>query len=201
MKKSVLGFKGILLSKYGVVLLGISLVMLTILGCSTTPSFYIRQDIDFSYIKKVAVLPLENLTSDRFAGENVSQLVINELLASGLCDVVVPGEALSMLDTLRLKSTQTLKEEHIKAIGNTLGVQAVIFGSVEKFGEVRMGNISAPEVTITLIMAETDGGSIIWSVTCTRGGASFWDRHFGTRADTLSETSIKVVREAVQTLM
>jgi len=176
-------------------------VVLITLGCSGGPSFYIRQDIDFSYIKKVAVLPLENLTTDRFAGENISRLVISELLASGLCDVVIPGEALSVLNTLRLKSTQALKAEHIKAIGSALGVQAVIFGSVEKFGEVRMGNISAPEVTITLMMAETDGGSVIWSVTCTRGGASFWDRHFGTRADTLSETSIKVVREALETLM
>jgi len=187
--------------KKHVLTIAILWMVLTTLGCGGGPSFYIRQDIDFSYVKKVAVLPLENLTSDRFAGENISRLVINELLASGLCDVVVPGEALSMLDTLRLKSTQTLKAEHIKTIGSALGVQAVVFGSVEKFGEVRMGNISAPEVTVTLIMAETNEGSIIWSVTSTCGGASFWDRHFGTRADTLSETSIKVVREALQTLM
>ena len=144
---------------------------------------------------------MENLTPDKFAGEKIRQLVINEILVSGICDIVAPGEPLDVLNSLGIKSIDSLKAEHIKAIGKALGVQAVIFGSVEKFGEVRMGNISAPEVTITLMMAETDGGSIIWSVTSTRGGASFWDRHFGTRVETLSETSLEVVRKAISTLM
>jgi hypothetical protein len=71
---------------------------------------------------------------------------------------------------------------------------------VEKFGEVRTGNISAPEVTITLMMADASSGSVIWSVTKTGGGASFMARHFGARSDTMSEAVIRVVREAIETL-
>jgi hypothetical protein len=165
-----------------------------------TPSFYIRQDYDFSYIKKVAVLPLDNLTNEKFAADAVRQVVICELLSTGLVDVAVPGEAEGAVDKLGVKSIRSLNAEQIKTIGNVLKVQAVVFGAVDKFGEVRIGNISAPEVTITLMMADAGSGSIVWSVTKTGGGASFLARHFGARSETMSETVLRVVREAIQTL-
>jgi len=165
-----------------------------------TSSFYIRQDYDFSFIKKVAVLPLDNLTNEKFAGEAVRQVVICELLTTGLVDVIVPGDADAAIDKLGLRSFKLPNEEQIKTIGNALKVQAVVFGSVEKFGEARSGNITAPEVTITLMMADASSGSIVWSVTKTGGGASFMARHFGAKSETMSEAVLKVVREAIQTL-
>jgi TolB-like protein len=171
-------------------------------GCAGkgAPSFYINQNTDFSFIKKVAVLPLDNLTNDRFAADSVRQVVISELLASGLVEVVVPGDAITAIEKLKLKPGQPLSAEDIKAVAKSLNVQAVVLGSVNKYEEIRVGNISAPEVSITLMMADTNSGSIIWSVTETRGGASFWARHFGARAETMSETVLKVVRKALQTL-
>jgi TolB-like protein len=184
------------------IIISILFILFICSGCAgkVTPSFYINQNIDFSFIKKVAVLPLDNLTNDKFASDSVRQVVISELLASGLVEVTVPGDAVDAIEKLRLKPGQPLNAEDIKLIGKSLKVQAVILGSVNKFGEVREGNISAPEVSITLMMADTSSGSIIWSVTETRGGASFWARHFGARAETMSEVVLKVVRKALQTL-
>jgi hypothetical protein len=171
-------------------------------GCAGggTPAFYIRQDYDFSFIKKVAVLPLDNLTNEKFAADAVRQVVVCELLSTGLVDVAVPGEAEAAVDKLGLRSIRALSAEQIKTLGSTLKVQAVVFGAVDKFGEVRIGNISAPEVTITLMMADTTSGSIVWSVTKTGGGASFAARHFGARSETMSEAIIRVVKEAIETL-
>ncbi len=187
-----------LLNKY--VLAGVLCMLLLSAGCrSSIPTFHIREDVDFSFIKKVAVMPLDNLTKERFAGEVVRQVVISELLASGLVDVVVPGEVMAAINKLSIKSISSPSAEQIKAIGKSLKVQAVIMGSVEKYGETRTGNISSPEVTITLMMADTSTGSIIWSVTKTRGGAGFMARHFGAKSKTMSETVLAVVREAIQT--
>jgi TolB-like protein len=169
-------------------------------GGKGTPSFYLNQDIDLSFIKKVAVLPFDNLTNEKFAGDIVRQVVISELLATGLVEVVVPGESISAIENLKFKSGQPLNSAQIQSIGKALKVQAVILGAVEKFGENREGNISAPEVTITLMMADTSSGSVVWSVTRTQGGAGFWARHFGARSDTMSETVLKVVRLALKTL-
>src|SRR4030043_1095954 len=177
-----------------------SLLLLYACAGRGAPSFYIRQDYDVSYIKKVAVLPLDNLTNEKFAADAVKQVVICELLSTGLVDVAVPGEADAAVDKLGLRSIKALNAEQIKSLGNALKVQAVAFGSVEKFGEVRIGNISAPEVTITLMMADTSSGSIVWSVTKTGGSASFMARHFGARSETMSEAVLRIVREAIQTL-
>ena len=182
----------------------ISLLLMTFLssacGGRGTSSFYINQDIDFSFIKKVAVLPLENLTNERFAGDAVRQVVISELLASRLVEVVCPGDVSAAYENLKIKTGQYPSAEQIKTLGNTLKVQAVIMGSLNKFGEIRDGNVSAPEVSLTLMMADTSSGSIIWSASKTYGGADFLAKHFGARADTMSETALKVVRDAIHTL-
>lgn len=176
--------------------------ILLISGCGGKhgPGFYINQDIDFSYIKRVAVLPLDNLTGDKFAGDAVRHVVISELLATRLVDVTCPGDAIAAIETMKIKQGTALNAEQIKAVGKALNVQAVILGAVNKYGEVREGNISAPEVAVTLMMADAGSGSIIWSVTKTQGGADFLARHFGARSDTMSETVLAVVRDALRTL-
>ncbi len=176
-------------------------LLVLIAGCrSSMPSYHIREDMDMSFIKKVAVLPLANLTGDRFADESVRHIIITELLASGMLDVVVPGESSKAIAQLRTNSISSPDIEQIKELGRALKVEAVITGAVEKYGLSRDGNISVPEVTITLMMVDTASGSIIWSVTRTLGKASFAVRHFGARSKTMSETVLEVVRDALHTL-
>ncbi len=183
------------------ILTGIFFILITVTGCRSAgpSSFYVRQDTDFSYIKRVAVLPMENLSNDKFAADIVEGLVVSELLASGLVDVVMPGDVTAALSKLDIKSISSPSAEQLKALGKDLKVEAFITGTIEKYGETSFGNISAPEVTITFMMAEAGSGSIIWSVTKTRGGVSFMAKHFGARSETLSETVLAVVREAIQT--
>lgn len=176
--------------------------MVFLSGCRSAAEHtsYINPNVDFSYIKSVAVLPFNNLTSDRNADEIIRQMVINEMLATGYVDVAVPGQVLTAIAQKDVRTISSPNAEQIKSVGQALKVQAVIFGSVEQYAEVRSGNVSAPEVTVTIMMADTEAGTIIWSVTQTSGGASFATRHFGARGDTLSETALKVVRAAIRTL-
>lgn len=183
-------------------LLFICIMLFFISGCrgGAPLNYYINPDIDFSYFKKVAVMPLNNLTTDKTSGEIVRQVVISELLASGLVDVVIPGEVMAVVNELGIQNIGSLNARQINALGKALNVEAVIMGAVEQYGESRVGNISTPEVTITLMMADTGTGNIIWSVTATRGGAGFMARHFGARSKTMSETVLAVVRESIDTL-
>lgn len=176
-------------------------VMMAVAGCrSPQPTYHIRSDIDFSFYKRVAVMPLKNLSNDQSAGEIVRDVVMSELLASGLADVVVAGEVDGAIEKLGIVSPTALSREQIKRMGDIMNVQALIIGSVDQYGTARTGQVSSPEVTITLLMADTGTGDIIWSITTTRGGASFMSSHFGTRSETMSETVLTVVREAIQTL-
>ena len=178
-------------------------ILITVMfsGCGVkAPVHHINPDVDFSFFKNVAVLPLDNLTNNKASGEIVKQIVISELLASGLVDVVIPGEVISAISELGIQNISALNKSQVKSLGNALNVEAVIMGSVEQYGEVRSGNLSAPEVTITLMMAEVESGNIIWSITLTRGGLDFMARHFGAKSETMSEIVQGAVREAIQTL-
>jgi TolB-like protein len=188
------------LKRYAVVFMILLLFVVT--GCrgNTVPVYHMSEDIDFSFYRSVAVLPFENMTNDRFAGEIVRQVVISELLASGLVDVIFPGEVKSAMSEMGIKSVSSLTKEQITALSEILEVEALIVGSVEEFGNVKMGNVSAPQVTVSLMMADAGTGSIVWSVTSTRGGASFMARHFGARHETISETVLLLVRQSIQTL-
>jgi hypothetical protein len=175
------------------------IIMMGCRGNMQTP-YHVSQDVDFSFIKNVAVLPLENLSSEKASGEIVRRLVISELLSSGVVDVVVPGEVDSAVKDLSIKNISSLDKQQIRALGKALNVQGIVMGSVEQYGYAKAGNNMTPEITITLMMADTGTGDIIWSVTTRRGGEGFLARHFGATSRTLSETSLDAVREAVGTL-
>lgn len=169
-------------------------------GGKLNGSFYINETYDFSYIKRVAVLPFENLSNDRFAGDSIRQVVINELLSSGLVDVAYPGDVNSLIDSLKIKPAYSPSSEQIKTLCNNLKAQAVILGTINKYGELREGNITSYEVSLTLMMADATSGNIIWSVTKNSRGVSLWSKYFGAKSDTMSETILKVVRDAIKTL-
>jgi hypothetical protein len=56
------------------VLIAFSSLLIFIYGCGT--SHFIRSKTDINNVKRVAVLPFENFTSDEYAGEKIRRLVI-----------------------------------------------------------------------------------------------------------------------------
>jgi TolB-like protein len=182
----------------GHLLLIFCLMMITLIsGCVSGIKRYVRPDLDITNIKKVAVLPVQNLTSDKYAAEKVESMIIMELLSRGI-DVMEPGEVARTLGELKVKSA-AISVEDMKRVGKSLQVDALISGSVETFNISKGITVSYPEVSVNLRMHEAATGNIIWSVWHTTGGASFWTRHFGTEGRTLDETSKQVIQEAFDT--
>ena len=58
------------------------LLMVFISGCSNGMKQYVRPGIDLRAIRTIAVLPLENFTSDKYAGGKIRSKIIIELLRS-----------------------------------------------------------------------------------------------------------------------
>ena len=170
-------------------------------GCATSTSTqYVRRDIDYKIIKKIAVLPFETLTTDEYAGERIRNSVITELLSRGV-DVIEPGEVTRVLVDQKIRSLSYIRTADLQNVAKTLGVEALMMGSVEAYGISRGISVSYPEVTINLRLVDASTGNIIWSVCQTSGGASFWTRHFGAEGVSLSETANEVVKEAIDALL
>jgi len=175
--------------------------VLWLAGCAAMPpATYVHPTYDFSLVKKVAVLPLDNLATDQTAGEKVRRVVITELLATGIVDVVEPGQVNRVLATLNIQNPTAMSPEDFKRVGTALRVQLLIVGSVESYERVQVGGVQAPEVSLTLRAVDVDSGTIVWSTSHTQGGATVAARLFGLTGDSLSEAARKAAHEAVATL-
>src|SRR3972149_1668774 len=123
-------------------------------GCGSTIR-YINPTANFSYIKKIAVLPFNNLSDDRYAGEKVRNTLVVDLMSRGVFDVVEQGEVTRVLGAIFREAgveegrAVQVDSETIKMIGEKLGVQAIILGSVDEYsagGGCVGGNIGSVAV-------------------------------------------------------
>jgi TolB-like protein len=185
--------------KTKIVLWYVFCVLILMAGCAKEDYYFVRKDNGVNTIKKIAVLPLENLTTDEFAGEKIRRLIITELLNRDI-DVVEPGEVTRVLKDMNIRSLATIKSRDLQEIGKELGADAILLGSVSAFSIVRGISVSHPEVTVNLRLVNSSKGNVIWSIHKTSGGADFWTRHFGSEGQTLSEKAEEVIKDSIKTL-
>lgn len=180
----------------------IPLLFLAAAGCrSTATTQYVHPNADIGAIRTVAVLPFENLTQERAAGDKVQKIFQTELLALGVFDVVEPGQVAKLLRTERVESVDTLGPADLNRIGGELKAQGLFIGSVVDFADNRTGSTPAPEVTIQLRLVETESGVTVWSVSRTQSGATASARLFGIGGESLSEAARQLVRQELRTLV
>lgn len=178
-----------------------SLVTLAALACLQSACgggsrHFVRSNADFSTVKVVTVLPFDNVTSDKLAGERVQRIFLAELLNLGAFEVVEPGLAARLIRREGFELS-TIAPDEIKKIGRELKVQAVFLGTLIEYDEGKAGSTPSPRVTIQLRLVETEKGLTLWSSTKTGGGASFSGRLFGIGGNTAMAASEGVIREAL----
>lgn len=169
-------------------------------GSAMRPTKFANPRIDFSFVERVAVLPFENFSTDPAAAPRATRLMITELLATGAVDVVEPGEVTAALARFPGRVARPSKEQLVE-LGKTLGVQAVIAGSVAQSEVLRSGAAGIPAVTLDAQMIETESGGILWAATNTEKGSVMSARLLGNEGEPLSVTTRRCVRKLVATLV
>jgi len=113
-------------------------------GCAgnSQVQHFLREEVALDFVKRVAVLPLQNNTKEEFAAELARDVLTTQVLALGLFDVVDSGIVDSVLHEEGLEPGSTLSLVSMKRIGKRLDVQAVILGSVNLAGDKRQGSIA-----------------------------------------------------------
>ncbi|MFP3938838.1 MAG: penicillin-binding protein activator LpoB [Thermoanaerobaculia bacterium] len=171
-------------------------------GCASgmAPTRFAHPRFDFGFVERVAVVPFENLSNDRAAGARVTRLVITELLASGAVDVVEPGEVQAALDRLGARITAPSTEQ-VVSLGRTLGVQAVVVGTVTQSEVLRSGAVDMPVVGLDAHMLESETGAAVWAATHTERASGLGPRLLGTGGEPVAETTRRCVRRLLATLL
>ncbi len=163
---------------------------------------FIRENVDISYIKKVAVLTFENHSKEENAQEIIRDIVITEILANKIFDV----EGKTITDAAITEETGSelndvvYDKETLKRIVRKLKVQGLIIGSVDEYGLKRESGYSYPIITLTLRLIDGKTGIIIWQSTATSSGYSWRDRLFGIKSKDLNQLAFEVVEKILSSL-
>lgn len=178
------------------------LLVLLLAGCATSPPVadYTNQQMDFSAVRSVAVLPFQNLTGDDQAGERVRDALMGMLLATEVIYVLPPGEVSRGISRANIRLPQTPTAEEIGKLKGLLEVDAVITGVLREYGAVRSGSAEANLVSLSLQMIETQTGTTVWSAASTKGGISMADRLIGGGGRPMNDVTIQVINDLLDQL-
>jgi hypothetical protein len=182
-------------------LTGFWLICCCLLLASCTPKQdFTSEQMDFSAVRTVAVLPLQNLTSDDQASERVRDAFMVVLLATEGIYVLPPGEVARGINRVGIRTPATPTVEEIIKLQGVIGVDAVITGVLREYGSVRSGSAEANLVSLSLQMVETQTGIIVWSGASTRGGITMTDRLLGSGGQPMNDVTIQVLNDLLNQL-
>jgi TolB-like protein len=176
-----------------------AVALLAAAGCASTPH-YTNRRADLSAMRRVAVLPFDNISEERTAGEKVQRIFIAELLESGAFDVVEPGRVIRVLRDEKIESPGAMSPEDVQRVGKALKADGLVLGSVLELADPRGGQGATPAVTIQLKLVETATGTTVWSATRQRNGATFGSRFLGLSPASSTEVVAAALRDAIHTI-
>lgn len=188
-----------IVGKYGFVILAFGLLLFS--GCATAPKHYAAESLGLGYVKRVVVLPFENNTEIKFAGQRFSDVITTEILSRGLFEVVEKGETRRFLrEELVQKEQETLDQVTAQRLGQELNVQAYLAGAVEDFSSVQNGSYSYPVIAATLRLVDVKTGQIIWQTSGSESGYRTLDRLFGFASKDVNQVSFALAQRLLSTL-
>ena len=141
------------------------------------PRIAIREDYDFSSVKRVAVLDFVNYLEFENSGSAVADEFVRQLIIKGF-DVIERNRLSDILREKQLAESNIVEPSRAKEIGKILGVDAIVTGTVTKYlpdhkdmvyfkdetGEEKWDIVLFDaEVSVSARMIDVDTGLIIWS--------------------------------------
>ncbi len=179
------------------------IVATCLFGCAagTNMESFLRQDVDLSYVERVAVMPMQNNSKDTFVSERVRDMVITQILSRGIFDVVDKGLVDSALRDEAVNLAKAPMDNTVmKRLGQRLNAQAFMMGTIDNAEQVQRGAVSFPDLSITLRLVDTSTGSIFWQASGHRSGDSLGKRLFGLGSDDSFRVSMKLLRHLLSTI-
>ena len=184
-------------------LLLLVVISLSLAGCGTTQSTsdsFTREDVDFNFVQRIAVLPFQNNSDDDYATVRTRDVTITHVLTLGLFDVVEKDLVDSAMQEEVLVPGAAIDPLTLKRLGSRLKVQAFLLGTVDMAGKNTVGSTSTPEMALTLRLVEAESGMVLWQASGHKSAESLSNRLLGITGDDVYEITVKLVRSLLQTL-
>lgn len=143
------------------------------IGCGGSMRTYLKEEAPLHKVKKLALLEFSNISKDKNATDKLTYIFTMELITSGQFKVIEPGEVEKALKEVKVRAKggiNTLEIADAQKIGEAMGVDAVILGSIDTF---EMGKKDDPVISMNFHMLDTKDGSLIWQVDYIATGSDF----------------------------
>jgi len=141
----------------------------------------------------VAVLPFENLTNHQNAGMIASELVSTELYSQGLYRVVEASRVRNQLTAAKVDVEKLTETTYAQDVGRTLGVEAVLVGSVTEYG-YQHGLREEPVVGLNARLVRASDGAVLWASSQSQVGRGYFTR------DSVNNVAQRVVARMLEGL-
>lgn len=159
---------------------------------------YFNWDVEVKNIRKIAILPFENFTRNEGLASTVREMVLAEVLAQNIFEVVDLSLTDLVISEEGLERSLKMDKGTIKRIGDRLGVQALLLGSITYLEEVREGSYSYPVIGLSLRLIDVKTGAIIWECKGIKNGYNIFARLFGTRSKSTVELAFELVKDMLK---
>ena len=116
-------------------------------------------------IAKVAIMPFKAPTE--LIGTSVSDLFVTEMLKAGRYELVERSQMAKVLSESEL-ALAGLSASKAVEVGNMMGADGVIIGTVDEYSTVANRGRTYPVVGISIRLIECSSGRVVWSVDLAR---------------------------------
>lgn len=181
---------------------GLSAVVAIVGGCAEKRKpVYLDTQANFGAVRKVAIMPFQNYSSDAHAADKVRQILSIELLRAGAFEIVESGDIAPALAAARVEDVPGMTTEQMRIVGEKLEAQALWFGTVQEMTVDRSGGVASPTVIIQFKLVDSQTGGTIWSSIVSREGVGFGARLFGLGSQSTNAVVQDLIKDALDTLI
>ena len=174
-------------------------VSLTACGSRTVSGSFLREEVDFAFLQRIAVLPFENNSSDISAPGRARDITITQVLSMGLYDTVEKSLVDNILYEEAIDPEAPIDTLALKRIGQRLNIQAFLLGTVDIAGKSKIGTAEYSEMALTLRLIEANSGLILWQASGSYSGESLGVRLFGLKPTDQFHVALNLVRALLKT--
>lgn len=188
----------------GILILTLVLVLLTFLaGCAGGPALRYavkpsESKRQYLGLKKIAVMPLNNIGGSKGAEDQALYMLINELnIINTFEEVEDPRYVSGVLKALKIRKIEDLDLETVQKLGSETKAQCILLGDIHAWG-LGQGADAAMGVSMTLTLIDTTTGKPIWVGNGSKRASFTVGRAFGLNE---GPTDLEVARDVVISLL
>ena len=170
------------------------------IGCASSQEF-VKSGIDMKKYKRIAVLPLPDYPGKPGSGIQVADLISVSLLSANF-DVLDRTQTAQMLEEQQLGLSGLVNEETAPMVGEVLGAQALLTGSITEYGTSTRGipqtqtQVKISNAGLTLKLVDSETGQIAW--TGSARGKQYGENQEPMAAQQAIDDIIKKLRKHIQ---